>query len=220
MRTSIRVMEAITTWQAEGPDCGKRMALIRFKRCDRNCPFCDTQVKMRISQEFEFSIKEIQNMIDEGNNGLLITGGEPTFNLNLPSTIDIINSIKCTLVNVETNGCQLLKLIESVNKNKNVKYMLSPKLFSNNDLAFYIKLVDEIKDNPKVYIKLVTEDRKEIYSFLDYLSLISFDNNRIFLMPEGKTRDELLKHAPIVFDLAEKYKTNFSSRDHIIYDFI
>ena len=39
-------------------------------------------------------------------------------------------------------------------------------------------------------------------------------------MPEGKTREELINNSPKVFDVAEKYKTNFSSRDHIIYGFI
>ena len=56
--------------------------------------------------------------------------------------------------------------------------------------------------------------------FLDFLTEIKFNNNRIFLMPEGKTREELINNSPKVFDVAEKYKTNFSSRDHIIYGFI
>ena len=52
------------------------------------------------------------------------------------------------------------------------------------------------------------------------LKLINFDNHRIFLMPEGTTKEEILAHAPIVFDAAEKYKVNFTSRDHIIYNFL
>ena len=99
--------------------------------------------------------------------------------------------------------------------------MLSPKIFNSADLKEYTTLIDNpiIKDNPNVYIKLVYEQRDLLTKFLDYLVSINFDNHRIFLMPEGTTKQVLLDHAPMVFDAAEKYKVNFSSREHIIYDF-
>ena len=43
----INLIENIITWQGEGPDCGQRMLLLRFKECDRveekrPCPWCYT----------------------------------------------------------------------------------------------------------------------------------------------------------------------------------
>ena len=220
MNKSIRIIENFHTFQGEGPDAGKKMLFIRYKRCNRNCCWCDTQVRLRISNEFETPIRDIQNSITENNTNLGITGGEPTFYHNLTSTIDLINEINCNLVNVETNGYNLIGLIEKVDKNKNVKYILSPKLFTDEDMIFYKDLANKIKDNESVYIKLVYEERTMIIEFLDYLQEIEFDSLRIFLMPEGVDRETLLAHAPKVFDAAEKYKTNFSSREHIIYGFI
>jgi len=217
---SIRIIENFHSYQGEGPDAGKKMLFLRFKRCNRNCCWCDTQVRLRISNEFEYSIRDIQDSINEYNTNMCITGGEPTFGHNLNYTIDLINTIKCNLVNVETNGCDLVGLIEKVNKNKNVKYILSPKLFTDEDMIFYKDLLVKIKDNESVYIKLVYEERDMIIQFLDYLKETGFDTFRIFLMPEGVDRKTLLAHSPIVFDAAEKYKTNFSSREHIIYGFI
>lgn len=217
---SVRLIENFMSFQGEGPDIGKKMLFLRFKRCNRNCNFCDTQVKMRVQNEFETTFRNIQELVDEYDTNICITGGEPTYNLNLNQTIDLVNNIKCNLFNIETNGCQLVSLIEKVNKNKNIKYILSPKLFNQDDFIFYKFLTEEIKDNSKVYLKIVIEDRKEIYEYLDYLKEINFNTHRIFLMPEGKTRDELLSHSPLVFDLAEKYKCNFSSREHVIYEFV
>jgi len=215
----IFIIESFISWQGEGLHTGKRVLILRYKNCNRRCIFCDTSVKMRVSKEFEFSFKEIQNIVNEEKCGILLTGGEPTFNLNLSRSIDLINNINCSFFNVETNGCQLIDLIEKVDKNKNIKYILSPKLFTIEDFEFYVDLTNKIKDNSNVYIKQVYEDRELVIKFLDHLKNIDFENDRIYLMPEGKTFSELLSHAPIVFDAAEKYKTNFSSREHIIYNF-
>lgn len=216
----VKVIEAFTSWQGEGNDTGKRMLILRFKNCNRKCPWCDTNVKMRISAEFELTLKEIQKIVDQENAGLLITGGEPTFGTNFQETISLINKIKANVYNVETNGCDLIDLIKLVNKNKNVNYSLSPKLFNDIDFMGYRRLAEELKDNKRVFIKLVTEDKPLVIEFLDYLKEIEFDMNRVFLMPEGTTKESIINHAPFVFDMAEKYKCNFSSREHIIYGFV
>lgn len=225
---SLNVIEAITTWQAEGPDCGNRMLLLRFKHCNRskenggkgNCPFCDTLIKMNCEQEMKLSIKQIQKIVDKENLGIMITGGEPTFSTNLKQTGELINKVECRLFNIETNGYKLIELISMVNPEKNVHYIFSPKIFISDELKEIIKIVKTIKDNPCVFIKLVYEQRDLLIKFLDYLQLIKFPNYRVYLMAEGNTRDALFDHAPLVFDVAEKYKFNFSSREHIIYNFV
>ena len=97
----VMLIESIFTFQGEGPDVGKPMQLLRFKRCNNSCPWCDTQVKMRVFQESEHSLRSIQEVINDKNCGMLITGGEPTFNLNLNQTISLINEVTAPLYNVE-----------------------------------------------------------------------------------------------------------------------
>jgi organic radical activating enzyme len=217
---SIKATEVIYTFQGEGPDVGKRMLLIRQKRCNRDCSWCDTKVKNRVYLETDYSFTDIQSLANEKTCGLMLTGGEPTFGLNLERTASLINDIDSNLYNVETNGLDLVKLISKVNPNKNVKYMLSPKLFGAGDSIFYSVLVLDLKGNDKVYIKLVCENNPMVIEFLDYLKDIKFPNERVYLMPEGTTRDDLINHSPFVFDMCEKYNFNFSSRSHIIYGFI
>lgn len=216
----VRIIENFISWQGESADTGKRMLILRFKHCNRTCKFCDTQVKMRVSNEFDFSLKEIQEIINKEKCGILVSGGEPTFSDNLDQTITMLNRLKYSVANIETNGCNLEELIKKVNKNKNIKYILSPKLFNSTDVMGYKRLVEQIKNNSKVFLKIVTEDRPEIHQFLDWLVEINFDMSRVYCMPEGVTHDELISHAQFVFDMAEKYKCNFSSREHIIYGFV
>lgn len=219
-----KYIESFVSWQGEGFNTGQRMLILRVKKCNRACIFngssCDTNVKMRISNEFELPFKEIQKTVNEEKAGILLTGGEPTLDIYMDQTVSVINKIKCHLFNIETNGVGLEELIKRVNKNKNVVYVLSPKLFNQTDLIGYKRLVDQIKTNKKVIIKLVTEDRPEIHLFLDWLSETNFDMTRVYLMPQGTFREEIFRNAPFVFDTAEKYKCNFSSREHIIYGFV
>lgn len=221
----IKVIENFQSFQGEGPDSGTRQLILRFKVCNRvrdghGCQFCDTKLKMRISNEMTVSLKEIQKVVSNNKTGILCTGGEPTSEENIESTIKLINKIDCNLWNIETNGYQLIKLIEQVDVSKNVKYILSPKIFSEEDYNFYTELIPKIQNNKNIFIKLVYEERDLVIRFLDYLQVIGFDNQRIYLMPEGINREQILEHVSKVFDAAEKYKTNFSSREHIIYGFV
>ena len=215
------LIECGITWQGEGPDSGRRMLLLRFKKCNRNCPYCDTQVRMRSSQEFTMPLSDIQNYIDTENVGIMITGGEPLYNLNYVNAMKIVNNIDCMLYNIETNGLRLEEALENFNPkpDNKIKFILSPKLFSDEDLDFYIDLVNKIYSDPRVYIKLVYQDTGYNEAFLDNI-VNKVNKYRIYLMPEGKTREELLKNSSLVFDKAEQYKVNFSSRDHLIYNFI
>jgi len=46
------------------------------------------------------------------------------------------------------------------------------------------------------------------------------DNQRVWLMPMGTNRADLIRNSCSVFDACEKYDLNFSSRDHIIFGFV
>jgi len=227
----INVIESFLSFQGEGKNSGERVLILRFKRCSRaetkehgglgkKCPWCDTFLRMRINAETELTLSNIQQIIDNEKCSILLTGGEPTFGPNLFATINVINNIQCNLINVETNGHDILTLFKEVNKKSNIIYSLSPKLFDKEDEVFYKNLIQKTKTIESVHIKLVYEDRPEIINFLDYLQEIEYPKSNIWLMPEGQTKEEILEHAPKVFDAAEKYKTNFSSRDHIIYGFV
>ena len=61
---------------------------------DRKYSFSFLQEKMRVSNEFELSFKEIQKTVNEENTGLLLTGGECTLDIYLDQTVSVINKVK------------------------------------------------------------------------------------------------------------------------------
>lgn len=219
---SVRLIENFCSFQGEGPDSGKVMLILRFKKCNKNCTWCDTKVKMRISNEANYPLNEIQSILNERNAGLLITGGEPTFAGNLPQTISLLNKLKYPSANVETNGFQLEELLKHVNYNGKIKFMYSPKIFSKKDLEEAVRLTENVQNYTNVYFKIVYEENDLIKKYLEFITKNKtiMSTQRVYLMPEGATRVDMLRNAPGVFDACEKYKLNFSSRTHIMYGFV
>lgn len=224
MSELIKLVECMTTWQGEGPNSGSRMLLVRFKRCDRvemgkPCSWCDTLVKMRVSMETSCTLDDIQTILTAENAGLMITGGEPTYDTNIQSTLTMLNELDYPIANIESNGYKLLELIEKCDMDKPINFMYSPKFFSMTELEKVKVQAKEIMAAKDTYLKVVCEDNVLVDDFLSYVTTF-VPGHRIFLMPEGKDRESIVKNSAFVFDVAEIYKTNFSSRDHLIYGFV
>jgi len=219
LEEKINLIECINTWQGEGVSVGVRMLLCRFKYCDRHCSWCDTLVKMRSFQEAEFTLKKLQDIIDEEKTGLMLTGGEPTFSSQLKQTTLMLNNLDYPIANVETNGLNLLELIKDVNPNKNVIYSYSPKVFNDKDYDRALELAEKLAENPNVILKLVMSNDELINDFLEAVVKI-FPSNRIYLMPLGKDKETMFSNAQCVFDKAEEFKTCVSSRMHLVYNFV
>ena len=100
--------------------------------------------------------------------------------------------------------------------------MYSPKFFKREDVDTAVKKSDRLLNYPNLFIKVVYEDRPEVQAYLDWLTenITMSLANRVWLMPEGVNRAELIKNSEAVFDACEKYKFNFSSRSHLIFGFV
>lgn len=222
MEKSVKLIENFVSWQGEGPDSGRTMIILRFKSCNLRCPWCDTAVKMRISAEAPHLLSDIQQTVNERSAGLLITGGEPTVDRHFKETVSLLNDLEYPVANVESNGYKLFDLIQEVPPGKPVKYIYSPKIFKDQDVDLALQNIKLFESFPEVYVKVVYEKNELIDSFLGELTT---NNNlqwqqRVWLMPEGVTRSDLIRNAEGVFDACERYKFNFSSRSHIIFGFV
>jgi len=219
----VKLIECFRTWQGEGPDSGESMLLCRFKFCNKSCKYCDTLIKMRISRETDYLLKDLQTDITENRLGLMITGGEPTINKHFDETVLMLKTLNYGIANVESNGYNLELLNSSLEDvNKNIKLIYSPKIFSKSDLEEEIERTKKLFSLDRVFIKVVYQENELIDSYLQFLniSLGTYKPSKVWLMPEGVTRNDLIVRSEKVFDICEKYKFNFSSRNHIIYGFI
>jgi organic radical activating enzyme len=179
---------------------------------------------MRITAEAPYKLFDIQNTIIEKSAGLLITGGEPTVKRHFAECAALLNELNYPVANVETNGHAIYELIGEVDPLKPVKFIFSPKIFNANDGHAAREIMSKIAGHQNVYVKLVYEPDNQ-YS-MDYITFLQDEmedliaNQRIWLMPKGVNRADLIRNAASVFDACEKYNFNFSSRSHIIFGFV
>lgn len=214
----IELIECTNTFQGEGPDIGQRVVLCRFKHCNRICSYCDTLVKMRVQEEMEFSLSKLQNIINDTNCGLMVTGGEPTYDKNLDYTIKMLNELDYPVANVETNGYDIVNLLKKVDNFKNIKFIISPKVFNSNELEQFKKFFENVLEDKRIYFKIVVPDDydSEIIQIINDYGY----NDRTYLMPKGTNDKELQESYPYVLDLAEEFSVNITTRLHLNYQIV
>lgn len=137
---------------------GRVSSIIFLSGCNMNCGYCynsDLKIKSdaRLSEEgvLEF-LKSRIGKID----GVVITGGEPTINNELPSFIKKIKDLGL-LVKLDTNGTNP----------KMIEYLI------DNSLVDYIAM--DIKTNPLKY-SVVTNTKNNIEDILDSVDIIKNSN--------------------------------------------
>jgi len=231
----IELIECMKTWQGEGPDTGRKMLLVRFQKCPYKCHFCDTMVKMNSSIPAKYDSRFLDNYIKEFELGIMITGGEPTYKENLQQTIHLLNCLQYfSVANVETNGIKLFDLIQSVRHGDNwnkIKFIFSPKFLgpesyyklNQNTVKQIMNLGSDVID--KVFYKLVVspdDNNEDSYTnrFLSFLISEGVPSDQIYLMPLGVDLRQMVESSSTVFDLADFYKVNITSRAHLVYGFI
>jgi len=208
-----KITQLIPTIQGEGPKVGVPSLLIRFRDCNLNCPFCDTQWSNKHT-EANFTWSDIVAYLDEYPNidNVMITGGEPF--LYATEIGEIISELikeregQIKTVEIESNGT----LINEVNCSKlfigipsgkiktsiNISPKLGPECYNNNQapkdiLSTYVKNSSTLnrlagaKSFSYIYKIVYQEDWKEyIREFLDTIRLPHdrrTPSKRIYIMP-------------------------------------
>jgi len=224
---SIKLIEVANSWQGEGPNTGRQMLITRFKYCNRHCGFCDTWIKMKTSTEGSYTIDDLNEALKK-TKALMITGGEPTMQTekikHLEHTLYMLKYCDYQLANIETNGHLVDALIFEIERMKldqsTINIIWSPKIFTEDDYKIEKMRIGTIFSNPMVYVKIVADGNEWSTKFIKELAAQNYNQNKIYLMPLGVTKEEIAKNWDFCVDLADECNVNLSSRLHIMNDFV
>ena len=215
------IAERFESYQGEGKSRGAPSIFIRFWGCNLRCRFdgvsCDTPYAVYTEKDkaVDYTVDEIVEYLYQSKlRNIIFTGGEPM--LFQEEILAITSQLTDFTVEIETNGTipptgALMNAVDSFN--------ISPKLASSNQETHYEEQrinLDALKSFPieKSYLKFVVNDLErdivEIKCLIEHLEL------EVFLMPQGKTKDEYLKNEKDVQLLAERFNWTFTPRDHIV----
>ena len=218
----MKISEIFESIQGEGNNAGKPAVFLRTAECNLKCVWCDTKYtwdwkNFDYSKEVkEIPIKEIRQKLEQfSNRHLVITGGEPL--MQQDDLVELLTFLKPEFyVEVETNGTilpnnTLSSLVDQWN--------VSPKT-SNSGNPLELCEINEsytfFSKQKNCYFKYVIESEDDIIEINTLIEKYGLKKNRILLMTQASTKEEMNVREKTVFFLSKKNNLGFSPRIHVI----
>lgn len=203
----MKINEMFHAIQGEGPESGTPTFFIRLSGCNLECSFCDTSYHKNGQ---EMNIGEVEKIIaaDTTINHITFSGGEPTLQeQELKQLFKLLNTEQYRFrhlnTSIETNGTNYTTLpLDTI--------VVSPKKQAVDDtiLRWYTKM-------PNTFFKFVYENANDLW-WEDVVRRVPLPRNRVYIMPEGATREEQTSKMPEVMEYCLKTKFHFSARLHVL----
>lgn len=209
------------TFQGEGPSAGRRAFFIRLGLCNLDCAWCDTPYTwdwtgkngppQDKSALVHVSVPDMLNRVNEVNAPLVvITGGEPMLQQRKIRRL-IEEADDWFDFEIETNGT-----IEPDTPMR-CRYNVSPKLHSSGVNAEHaVQAVKNFGRNFSADFKFVIADRIDLDCLDRLLGHHPVPPARVWVMPEGRTADVLLRNGLWLAEAALERGYNFTQRLHVL----
>lgn len=206
----MKISEIFYSIQGEGFLAGVPSVFVRLAGCPLRCKWCDTKYAWDSEAGNDYSIEKILQTVQQGKSKfVVITGGEPMINPDLPELLQKLKSLG-KHITIETAGvafmpdlaCDLMSI--------------SPKL-SNAGSRPEETILRKLIDNYKYQLKFVVDSQNDLAEIQQTIEKIgNVDSNKVMLMPQAATRDELLAKSPMVAEMCKQTGFTFCQRLQIL----
>jgi 7-carboxy-7-deazaguanine synthase len=218
----MRVAEVIYSLQGEGMLVGVPSVFVRLAGCPFRCRWCDTAYAWDYSAGERLDPAGIVERIAQWPcKHVVLTGGEPLVGEDLavrPGLVDLTHRFRALgkHITIETAGtlfvpdlaCDLISISPKLGNST------SPAIHQTGrpDPAILNRLIAAYPHQ----LKFVIESPRDIDQVQETLSrLDSIDPASVLLMPQARTRADLLTRSPMVAELCQKTGFRFCDRLHI-----
>lgn len=212
------------TIQGEGPHMGQQVAFLRLAGCNLSCSWCDTPYSWdwenydRDKESHKMSVEQIATkLLQYPVRRVVLTGGEPMLQQTLIPELYERTGYR---IDVETNGTRK-PLTEEIVAAVDL-FNVSPKLAHATDPAKR-RIVDEalfefsrLAKLGKAVFKFVCKSSDDFHEIKDIQARYDIPNEYIWVMPEGYTREEHLKHLEEIADDVVDQGWNITTRIHVL----
>lgn len=216
----MRIAEIFHSVQGEGQFAGTPSVFVRTTGCNLRCWFCDTRYASWEPEGVRQSWQDVAAAVEEfACEHVVITGGEP---LLQPDVVPLTKRLYDDghFITVETAA--------TIDRPVHGHLMsISPKLENSApDLERWRARHDALRDNRQVMRRLMGEYAYQLKFVIDRPEDVSevrayladFDDvpaDRVWLLPQATTREQLLEKAGWLRGLAEPFGYNVSPRLHV-----
>jgi len=216
------INEIFYSLQGEGFLAGIPSVFVRLAGCPLRCKWCDTKYAWDEKSGTDYGINEIVEAVNRADGRfIVITGGEPMINSDLPQLLRKLKALG-KHITVETAGiafipalpCDLMSISPKLSNSTPTK----PELAAiHEDSRLDIAVLRELIVHYKYQLKFVADsqaDLSEIQQTIEKLGNV--DLEKVMLMPQAATEDELLAKSPMVADMCKRAGFAFCQRLQVL----
>lgn len=233
------INELYTCLQGEGKYAGIPHILVRFVGCKLRCQFknsvCDTSFNSWKPEKGKFTWSDLDNIIVNNKQikHVMITGGGPTMHGDLLRQVVNVFKDAGLIVTIETEGSEFVQTEADLISLSPKLSSSTPRLGSTNPYTQqevkqsmidqhekwrrnYDAMKQLISNHKDWILKPVVSDEKDLEEVKLIQKELNASNDRVYLMPEGVTDEQLQKTRKWLFDVCVKEGYRYSDRLHII----
>ncbi|MBA7677254.1 7-carboxy-7-deazaguanine synthase [subsurface metagenome] len=195
---------------------------VRLAGCPLRCRWCDTKYAWNKTAGQDCSIERIIEIVQQYRSKfVVITGGEPMVNPDLPQLVKKLKG-RDKHITIETAGIAFMPALAcdlmSISPKLTNSTPADPKLAAvHEDSGLDIAVLRKLIGNYKYQLKFVVDsqaDLPEIQQTIGEIGNVDLEN--VMLMPQARTRDELLAKLPMVADMCKSTGFAFCHRLQVL----
>ena len=218
----MRINEIFYSLQGEGFLVGTPSVFVRLAGCPLRCKWCDTKYAWDKKAGTHYSIAKIVRTIQRWPcKFVVITGGEPMINLHLPELVQKLKVIG-KHITIETAGivftpdlaCDLVSISPKLSNSTPAE---PEPAAIHEDSRLDVAVLHKLIDNYKYQLKFVADSQADLPEIQQTIEEIgNVDTENVLLMPQARTRDELLAKSPMVADMCKSAGFAFGQRLQVL----
>jgi len=196
------INEIFYSLQGEGKLAGVPSVFVRIAGCPLRCRWCDTKYAWSADAGRQYTISQLEKILQRPTRCVVITGGEPM-------VVEGLSEFACAMaqagmhVTIETSGiafvadlsCDLMSISPKLSNSTPAE----PSAADHERQRLNLPAVRQLIEAYDYQLKFVVdspEDLDEIAGILEQLKNV--DPYRIYLMPQAQTRTELVQKSQML----------------------
>jgi len=218
----MKVTETFYSLQGEGFLAGVPGVFIRLAGCPLRCKWCDTKYAWEEKSGSDYSIEKIIQTVQKYQSKfVVITGGEPMINPDLPKLVKKLIVLD-KHITIETAGiayipempCDLMSISPKLS-NSTPAEAKPAEMHEKSRLD--LAVLRELIENYKYQLKFVVDSEDDLSEIRQTVEEIgNVDLEKVMLMPQAATQDELLAKSPMVAEMCKRSGFTFCQRLQVL----
>jgi 7-carboxy-7-deazaguanine synthase len=220
---TLLVSEIFAAHQGEGATVGRAAIFIRLAGCNRNCVWCDSKFTWDKAKGRYMFAKDIMAQIEKYPNihRVIFTGGEPLLQQNAKELALLLGTLRYYdyTIEMESNG----DITPNVVVRQHVdQFNISPKLKHAGGRPMRLEQLQYWMTRTNAIIKIVVQTEEDIVAVVKMYRDSKCSpteapwRDRLFVMPEGATKDLHEARCKALTDRCLQEGLNMCVRSHIV----